>query len=84
MSDVSPRLKLPLIAPSQALKHVTHNEALLRLDAITQLSVEALGVTTPPNPPLRGPAMDWGLLHRASGLALTATLRCFSTPTGSS
>lgn len=44
----SPNLNLPLIAPSQAMKHVTHNEALVRLDAITQLSVEALGATVPP------------------------------------
>ncbi len=61
MSDISPKLNLPLIAPSQALKHVTHNEALLRLDAITQLSVEALGVTTPPNPPVEGACYGLGL-----------------------
>lgn len=39
MSDTLPKLSLPFIAPSQAMKHATHNEALLRLDAITQLSV---------------------------------------------
>lgn len=32
-------LSLPLIAAAQAAKHVTHNEALLALDAVTQLSV---------------------------------------------
>lgn len=32
-------MALPFILPSQAQKHVTHNEALLALDAIVQLSV---------------------------------------------
>ena len=54
MSDLSPNLKLPLIAPSQAMKHVTHNEALARLDAVTQLSVEALDATVPPAAPQEG------------------------------
>ncbi len=35
----TPALRLPYIAPSQAQKHVTHNEALRMLDAIVQLSV---------------------------------------------
>lgn len=43
----SPRLNLPYIAPSQAQKHVTHNEALGRLDALVQLSILAQ-VATPP------------------------------------
>lgn len=38
MSDTA-NLKLPLIAAAQAQKHVTMNEALLRLDALTALSV---------------------------------------------
>ena len=32
MSEASPRLKLPYIQSSQAQKHITHNEALQRLD----------------------------------------------------
>lgn len=54
MSVTSPKLNLPLIAPSQAMKHITHNEALMRLDAITQLSVVSLGTTTPPASPVAG------------------------------
>ncbi|MEB8388258.1 DUF2793 domain-containing protein [Rhodobacteraceae bacterium KMM 6894] len=54
MSDTSPRLGLPYIQPSQAQKHVTHNEALQRLDALVQLSVVALGVETPPGSPDAG------------------------------
>ena len=37
MSQLSPRLGLPFMQPAQAQKHVTHNEALQRLDAATQL-----------------------------------------------
>ena len=54
MSDTSPRLGLPYLQSSQAQKHVTHNEALQRLDALVQLSVVALGVETPPASPNAG------------------------------
>ena len=46
--DVSPNLKLPFILPSQAQKHVTHNEALLALDATVQLSVIDRDLAAPP------------------------------------
>lgn len=54
MTNASPVLGLPYIAPSQAQKHVTHNEALLRLDAIVQLSVADSTLTTPPVVPANG------------------------------
>ncbi|WP_160113650.1 DUF2793 domain-containing protein [Phyllobacterium salinisoli] len=41
-------LKLPYILPSQAQKHVTHNEALQILDALVQLSVIDRDLTEPP------------------------------------
>ncbi|MEK1894771.1 MAG: hypothetical protein AAAB20_16100 [Rhizobium sp.] len=37
MSDQTNNRALPYILPSQAGQHVTHNEALQRLDAIVQL-----------------------------------------------
>jgi Protein of unknown function (DUF2793) len=37
----TPRLALPAIEAAQAQKHVTHNEALTLLDALTQLAVKA-------------------------------------------
>ena len=40
--------------PSQAQKHVTHNEALQRLDALTQLVLEEVGATSPPVTPADG------------------------------
>ena len=54
MSDSSPLLALPFIQPSQAQKHVTHNEALRVLDALVQPAVADLGVTTPPLAPTIG------------------------------
>jgi hypothetical protein len=44
----TPLLKLPLLAAAQAQKHVTHNEALLLLEAAVQLSVIDRGLTAPP------------------------------------
>ncbi|PTX56234.1 uncharacterized protein DUF2793 [Litoreibacter ponti] len=47
MAD-TPSLKLPLVAPSQAQKHVTVNEALARIDAALQLSVVSRVENSPP------------------------------------
>ncbi len=54
MSFISQNLKLPFIAPAQAQKHVTHNEALRALDAIAQLSLVSKNQTTPPTIPIEG------------------------------
>ncbi len=54
MSDFSPRLGLPYILASQAQKHVTHNEAILKLDSLVQLAVASKDVTTPPATPIEG------------------------------
>lgn len=45
------QFNLPLVMPSQAQKHVTVNEALVRLDAVAQLRVKS---TTAANPPVTG------------------------------
>ena len=52
--DQTPNLRLPYIAPSQAQKHVTHNEAIRALDALVQLSVIRQGATEPPAEPQEG------------------------------
>tara|TARA_R110002020_G_scaffold40118_2_gene118694 strand:- start:41028 stop:42383 length:1356 start_codon:yes stop_codon:yes gene_type:complete len=52
--DRSPNLDLPFIMPSQAQKHVTHNEALSLLDAVLQLSVSTRGLSMPPPSPVEG------------------------------
>lgn len=54
MPDQTPRLDLPLLMPSQAQKHVTHNEAIDRLDGIVHLTVQAFDVSTPPATPEEG------------------------------
>ncbi len=53
MSD-TPRLGLPQIAASQAQKHVTHNEALLDLDAFVQTSAKDRDLAAPPGSPANG------------------------------
>ncbi|UHS57322.1 DUF2793 domain-containing protein [Agrobacterium vaccinii] len=53
MTEQTTRLELPYILPSQAQKHVTHNEALQRLDAITQLVIRS-EATNPPQTPDEG------------------------------
>lgn len=67
MSENSSRLSLPFIMPSQAQKHVTHNEALQKLDVLVQTVVEAFDATDPPAAPTDGatwalgaaPTADW-------------------------
>lgn len=54
MPDSSPRLSLPLLQPSQAQKHVTHNEALGRLDILVQLTVAGFDAIDPPAAPAEG------------------------------
>ncbi len=54
MSQTSPTLSLPYIQPAQAQKHVTHNEALRILDAVTQLSVISTTLTAPPGQTAEG------------------------------
>ena len=48
MSDQTSILALPYILPSKAQKHVTHNEAPQRLDAIVQLCIAGESSLCPP------------------------------------
>lgn len=54
MPETTARLALPIMAPAQAQKHVTHNEALLLLDGATQLVLDGIGTETPPPSPALG------------------------------
>ena len=55
MTDVpTARLALPLLAPGQAQKEMSHNEALARLDCAVQACVLAVGVDSPPGDPATG------------------------------
>lgn len=63
--DDTARLSLPFIMAGQALKHITHNDALNRLDALVQPVVESTVVSTPPVSPLPGEA--WLVPSGAAG-----------------
>ena len=52
----TPRIGLPEILPNQAQKHITHNDALVILDALVQGSVISRTLTTPPGSPTDGDA----------------------------
>ena len=54
MPDTTPNLALPLIAGNQAQKHVTHNEALVQLDALVQLACLDKDLVGPPSAPAEG------------------------------
>ena len=56
MSDTTTRLLLPYILAAQAQKHVTHNEALRRLDGLINLTVADRTRTAPPANPTEGQA----------------------------
>ncbi len=47
MADLTPNLLLPYLLPSQAQKHVTHNEALQQIDALAQLVIVESRNTVP-------------------------------------
>lgn len=53
MADTA-NLILPLMAAAQSQKHVTHNEAVLRLDVLVQLAVKSTTLTAPPGSPADG------------------------------
>ena len=50
----TPNLVLPYLAANQSQKHVTVNEALRRLDALVQVTVQSAALTTPPGSPVEG------------------------------
>lgn len=52
--DTTTNLALPLLAAAQAQKHVTHNEALLVVDALLQAAVRDKDLAAPPADPDEG------------------------------
>jgi hypothetical protein len=53
MAD-TPNLVLPYLAANQSQKHVTVNEALRRLDALVQVTVQSAALAAPPGSPIEG------------------------------
>ena len=54
MPDQTPRLELPLLMPSQAQKHVTHNEAIDLLDGLVHLAIQQFDLDLPPETAIEG------------------------------
>ena len=54
MTDTTPRLALPELAAAQSQKHVTLNEALIKLDALVDLYLLGQYIVTPPTSPSDG------------------------------
>ncbi|MDO5704091.1 MAG: DUF2793 domain-containing protein [Paracoccus sp. (in: a-proteobacteria)] len=59
------RLGMPLLQPAQAQKHVTVNEALMRLDGLVNLVLQSRAVTEPPEVVIDGQC--WGVPSGAVG-----------------
>lgn len=64
MAD-TPNLVLPYLAANQSQKHVTVNEALRRLDALVQVTVQNAALATPPGNPAEG--QRWIVAAAATG-----------------
>lgn len=73
---ITSALQLPLLVPGQAQKEMTHNEALVRIDALLFPRIIAAGDNTPPQNPevgtawIIGPQPTGAWLSRAHHLAL--------------
>ena len=64
--DETPQLSLPLLQAAQAQKHVTVNEALIRLDGLAQLVLKSVDVSVPPG--LAQPGDCYGVPAGAAGV----------------
>lgn len=90
MTELTARLKLPYILPSQAQKHVSHNEALRMLDALVQPVVESRTLVTPPASPANGDGYivpvgatgDWAGQDNAIAAFQDGTWQFFAPVTG--
>ncbi len=66
MSSETSRLQMSLLQPAQAQKHVTVNEALMRLDGMVNLVLESISTALPPEAVLDGQC--WGVPSAAQGI----------------
>ena len=65
MAEQSPKLHLPFLIAAQAQKEITHNEALIALDAWVHLTIEDRDASAPPASPL--PGQIWLVSSPGSG-----------------
>ena len=75
-ASATPRLDLPFLQAGQALKNITHNEALLRLDAGLYLSCSDMAANNLPSDPaenlvlLMSQTPETALTHQAGQIAV--------------
>lgn len=65
MSETTSRLELPLLVAGQGQKDITHNEALVALDALLHARVVSREISVPPSAPAAGDC--WLVAAGASG-----------------
>ncbi len=65
MSNSTQRFEMPLVQSAQAQKHVTVNEALMRLDGLVNLVLQSVTTLQPPTTAIDGQC--WGVPMGASG-----------------
>lgn len=75
--QTSATLGLPYLMPSQAQKHVTHNEALQQLDALVQLRLQGVEADTPPASPTLGETYALGASPTAAWAGHAHHLACW-------
>lgn len=78
---ITPRLALPLLAVAQAQKEVTHNEALVLLDALVHAAVVTGPVADPPADPAAGQCWIVGSVPTGAWTGQAAAI-AFWTPGG--
>jgi hypothetical protein len=66
MADQTVRFRLPLLVPGQGQKDITHNEALLALDALAQPAARSRALAAPPDSPAVGQC--WLVAGGAAGV----------------
>jgi len=67
-TSVTTHFQLPLLESAQAQKHITVNEAISKLDAVLQLSVERSDLVSPPDSMSEGASYLVSAKSQASGL----------------
>lgn len=78
MTDQTPRHAAPLLAAGQAQKEITHNEALLIMDAALHPSLENEGQSDPPASPQQGQMWRIGAAPTGDWSGRSGQLACFT------
>lgn len=76
--ETTARHALPLIAPGQAQKELTHNEALTALDMLAHPAVVAVGTATPPGAPAPGQCWVVGASPTGAWAGQADALACWT------